>query len=154
MIAAQWPLNLGRSRMRRPIIALLVLLASTLAGCNVTNQRRADALTDTLSAYGSAVRWGGWAQAMQFVDPTVREAHPLSSLAHARYQQVRVSEYDAGPGPVPLSKNEVRQVARINLINKHTQVERSIIDRQLWKYDPKTQHWWLESGLPDITQGE
>jgi len=51
---------------------------------------------------------------------------------------------------VPLGDNEVQQTVKINVINVHTQVERSIVARQLWRWDDKAKHWWLESGLPDI----
>jgi hypothetical protein len=94
----------------------------------------------------------GFASAQQFVDPEVVKQHPLSSLDMARYQQVRVSDYDEGAGAVPAGENEVHQVVKISLINRNTQSERSIIDRQTWRYDPEKKRWWLESGLPDITQ--
>lgn len=141
--------------MRRWHIFLSALLGTALlAGCGVTQRRRADELTTTLNAYASTVRWVGWAQAAQFVDPHYRETHPLSDLDRARFAQVRVSEYDAGEGPMPVSDGEVRQVVRISLINRHTQVERTITDHQLWKYDAASHHWWLETGLPDISRGE
>jgi hypothetical protein len=82
----------------------------------------------------------------------VLKAHPPTSLDMARYAQVRVSDYNEVSGPVPVGENEVRQVVQIGLINIHTQSERTIADRQLWRYDPDNKHWWLESGLPDITQ--
>jgi len=41
---------------------------------------------------------------------------------------------------------------RISLVNIHTQAERSVIDHQTWHYDEKAKHWWLTSGLPNITQ--
>lgn len=141
--------------MRRLFAAITtVLLVISVAGCSVVAQRRTDALNETLNAYASTVRWVGWAQANQFVDPKYREKHPLTDLDRARYSQVRVSEYDAGDGPIPVDDNHVRQLVKINLINRHTQTERSIVDRQLWKYDEKTNHWWLESGLPDITRNQ
>jgi hypothetical protein len=98
------------------------------------------------------VRWDGFPNAQQFVDPDVVKQHPLSSLDMARYQQVRVSDYDEGNGPVPAGENEVHQVVKISLINRHTQSERTIIDHQTWRYDTEKKRWWLESGLPDITQ--
>ena len=70
----------------------------------------------------------------------------------ARYKQVRVSDYDSGSGPVPIDDTHVQQTAQISLINIHTQAERSLVDHQTWRYDEKTQHWWLTSGLPDITE--
>ncbi|HEY0199182.1 MAG TPA: hypothetical protein VGC19_11700 [Rhodanobacter sp.] len=136
--------------MRRTLSLLAASSLLLLAGC-ATNQR-SDLLTNTLTAYGSALRWGDFQSAAQFIDPQLRAAHPISKLDEARYEQVKVSEYDNGAGPVPLGDNEVQQTVRISLINVHTQSERSIVDHQTWHYDEKTKHWWLTSGLPDITQ--
>jgi hypothetical protein len=140
----------GRIAMRRTLSLLAASSLLLLASC-ATNQR-SDLLTNTLTAYGSALRWGDFQSAEQFIEPKQREAHPISKLDEARYEQVKVSEYDNGAGPVPLGDNEVQQTVHINLINVHTQSERSIVDHQTWQYDEKTKHWWLTSGLPDITQ--
>ncbi len=136
--------------MRRILSILVVLSALLLAGC--ATKTRSDALTTTLNAYGSTVRWGDFQSAAQFIDPAVRAAHPLSPLELGRYQQVRVSEYDDGAGPVPSGDFDVQQTALIRLVNIHTQAERSIVDRQTWHYDEKAKRWWLTSGLPNITQ--
>ena len=136
--------------MRRiPRVALLLLML-LLAAC--ATQDRSNALTTTLSAYGGVLRWGDFASAAQFIDPEVRARHPLSDIDLARYKQVRVTEYDDGSGPVPLGPTEVQQTVRISVVNIHTQAERSVIDRQTWRYDEQTRHWWLTSGLPNITQ--
>ena len=136
--------------MRRLLLPLLAIVATLCAGC-ATDQRN-QALITTLNAYANTLRWGDFLSALQFVDPKVREAHPPSALDLARYQQVRVTGYDEGAGAVPDGENQVRQVVQINLVNLNTQAERTVIDRQSWSYDPKTRHWWLETGLPDITQ--
>ena len=136
--------------MRRIPSFVLVLSILLLAAC--ATQERSDSLTSTLSAYGGVLRWGDFASAAQFIDPKVRAEHPLSDLALARYKQVRVTEYDNGAGPVPISPTEVQQTVRISLVNIHTQSERSVIDHQTWHYDEKAKHWWLTSGLPDITR--
>ena len=137
--------------MKTRWILLAVAALVVLGGC--ATDRRNESLTNTLTAYGAAVRWGTFEQASAFLDPQYRKDHPVSDLDMARYHQIRVSEYDAGGGPVPVNKFTVRQVVRIGLINVHTQAERTIIDRQTWIWDPKTSHWWLTSGLPDITPG-
>ncbi|WP_049621038.1 hypothetical protein [Frateuria defendens] len=138
--------------MRRLFMPLLLVLAvSLLAGCasDVRNQ----ALIKTLNAYANTLRWGDFQTALQFLDPQVLKDHPPSALDMARYQQLRVSDYNDDQGPVPSGENEVHQVVVINLINQHTQSERSVIDRQTWRYDPEKKHWWLMSGLPVITGG-
>jgi hypothetical protein len=136
--------------MRRTALCLAALAALLSGGC-AANQR-SNALTDTLLAYANAVRWDGFPSAWQFVDPKLRKAHPLTALEQSRFQQVRVSDYDEGNGPVPNGQDTVTQVVKIGLINRNTQAERSIIDHQTWRYDPVAKRWWLESGLPDIGQ--
>ncbi len=136
--------------MRRITGILVALAVLLLAGC--ATKTRSDALTNTLNAYASTVRWGDFQSALQYIEPAKRAEHPLTPIDLARYQQVRVSEYDSGAGPVPTGDFEVQQTVMINLINIHTQSERSIVDHQTWHYDEKTQRWWLTSGLPDITQ--
>jgi len=136
--------------MRRILSLLVVLSVLLLAGC--ATKTRSDSLTTTLKAYGSTLRWGDFQSATQFMDPKTRAAHPLTPLQLARFQQVRVTEYDDGAGPVPTGDFDVQQTAMISLVNIHTQSERSIVDHQTWHYDEATKHWWLTSGLPDITQ--
>ncbi len=136
--------------MRRIPCILLALSVLLLSAC--ATQDRSNSLTTTLAAYGGVLRWGDFASAVQFIDPEIRAKHPLTDLDMARYKQVRVTEYDDGAGPVPLDEFDVQQTARISLVNIHTQAERSIIDHQTWHYDEKTKHWWLTSGLPDITR--
>lgn len=134
-----------RSLMLMPILALS-------AGCAaMSSQSESRSLETTLVAYANAVRWGDFEQALAFVDPETLKAHPLSSIDMERYRQVKVAAYTEQP-PVPAGAHEVRQVVQISLVNINTQTERSIIDKQLWRYDEKGKHWHLMSGLPDITQ--
>jgi hypothetical protein len=133
--------------MRR-LLVLVALLTLLLAGC--ASDRRSQALTTTLNAYAGVVRWGDFGSALQFVDPKVRAERPPSALDMARYEQFRVTGYDDGQGPVPSGENEARQVVAISMVNNNTQAERTIIDRQTWRYDAQSNHWWLVSGLPDI----
>ncbi|MEO8746287.1 MAG: hypothetical protein ABI379_01300 [Rhodanobacter sp.] len=127
-----------------------LIAALLLVGC--ASAIRSDSLTNTLKAYGSTLRWGDFASAAQFVDPAALRAHPLTNLDMARYQQVRVTDYNDDAGPVPVSDTEVRQAVSIGLVNVHTQSERTIVDNQTWHYDAAAKHWWLTSGLPDITR--
>lgn len=135
--------------MRR-ILCILALLSIALTGC--ATQQRSDSLTSTITAYGNTVRWGDIQSAAQFIDPAIRAKHPISKLDMARYEQIRVTEYDNGAGPVPSGEFDVQQSVQISVVNIHTQAERSIIDRQSWHFDPVAKRWWLTSGLPDITR--
>ena len=136
--------------MRRILSVPIVLALLLLAGC-ATDQRN-QTLTATLNAYANTVRWGNLANAEQFVDPDVREAHPLTPLDLSRFKQLRIGDYDDGQGPIADGENKVRQVVSIGVINIHTQEERTITDHQSWRYDPQAKHWWLTSGLPDFAE--
>ncbi|MFC3651726.1 hypothetical protein ACFONN_09245 [Dyella humi] len=138
--------------MRRIVGPILLSTMLLLSGC--ATDKRNDSLTHTMIAYANAVRWDGFEAAEQFVDPKIREAHPITDLDRARFKQVQVNDYDDGNGPVPAGENEVRQNVHISLTNVHTQSVRTIVDRQLWRYDPEKNKWWLETGIPNLNQGE
>ncbi|MDR3387139.1 MAG: hypothetical protein P4L92_08820 [Rudaea sp.] len=130
---------------------LLPLLLVTGCGGMVSKHSENESLTTTLLAYANVVRWGDFAQAVSFVDPQTLKDHPLSSVDMERYKQVKVVGYTERPA-VPAGPHEVRQIVEIGIVNINTQVERSVLDNQLWRYDEKKKHWHLVSGLPDITQ--
>lgn len=138
--------------MRR--IAGSILLSTTLLLSGCATDKRNDSLAHTMIAYANAMRWDGFEAAEQFVDPKVREKHPLTELDRERFKQLQVNDYDDGNGPLPAGENEVRQTVRIGLTNIHTQSVRTIVDQQLWHYDAEKNKWWLETGIPNLNQGE
>lgn len=134
--------------MRRMLLAGVALLL--LAGC-ATLQRKDDLRDQTLDGYAAALRWGDFQSAWTYVDPAVRAAHPLTPQQKALYNTVRVGEYDT-QGPVATGPDTVQQTAQISLIVKSSQQVYNVLDHQTWRWDASTKHWWLESGLPDITR--
>lgn len=136
--------------MRRLLLVFGIILVAALGGCASAKSKRERAMEQTLMNYASAVRWGGFQQALTFVEPETLKQHPVSDLELKRYDQVRVSYYHEQP-PV-VSGDELTQLVEIGIVNEHTQSERAIIDRQHWRWDEAAQRWWLISGLPDITR--
>ncbi|MBX3702107.1 MAG: hypothetical protein KF903_14035 [Dokdonella sp.] len=139
--------------MRRLLPLVLSAIACLLpAACaNQEIRSKQTILTETLRAYSAAIRWGEYEQAVGFIDPKIQAEHPVTAFELERLRQVRVSNYDEGQ-PVVVSPDEVRQVVRLDLLNVNTQVARSIVDQRSWRYDAASKHWWLTSGLPDITR--
>lgn len=139
--------------MHRRAALIVVLSAGLLASCASMSmqsmQSKETILEDTLKMYAATLRWGDMTQALGFVDPTYLQAHPMTDLDLARYQQVKVTSYDDQPA-APISESEVRQVVQIGLVNINTQAARSVVDNQVWRYDEKAKRWWLTTGLPDI----
>jgi hypothetical protein len=140
--------------MHRPLTALLLAATVLLGACtNKEIRSKATLLDNTLRTYAATIRWGDFAQATSFIEPKLLAEHPPSQLEMDRLHQVRVSSYDE-QAAVPAGENEVRQTVQIELVNVNTQTVRSIVDRQVWKYDEAAKHWWLTSGLPDISRHE
>lgn len=141
--------------MHRRAVVIAVLSTALLAACaNMSMQHiqsKETILEDTLKNYAATIRWGDMLQAQAFVDPAYRQAHPLSDLDMQRYRQVQVTAYNDQPA-APLNENEIAQTVEIGLVNVNTQAARSVIDHQVWRYDEKQKHWWLMTGLPDITR--
>jgi uncharacterized protein YceK len=140
----------GEVTMRRIVIAGCALLL--LAGC-ATLHKKNQLRDDTLDGYAAALRWGDFRSAWNYVDPAVRAAHPLTPQQQALYATVRVAQYETS-GPSATGANTIRQTVQIGLIVKSSQRVYSVIDHQTWRWDDKARHWWLESGLPDITPNQ
>jgi hypothetical protein len=141
--------------MRRSTASVsILLLGLLLSGCAAEKLRtRQTILDETLLRYASTIRWGDVAQAQSFIEPKVLAEHPPTSLELARFKQVQVTGYNEQPA-VPVGDSEVRQTVQISLVNIATQAARTVVDNQVWHYDAESKHWWLTSGIPDISRKE
>ena len=134
----------------RILIALLALMLALVAGCGVGSQN--DLRDNTLFAYAGAIRWGHIDDAWSMVDPQYARRHPMTPLERERFEQVQITGYQV-KGSEMVSENELLQLVEIRLINRHTQAERTLQDRQTWRWDPQARRWWLTTGLPRIAAG-
>lgn len=105
---------------------------------------------EVLYSYQGVIRWNDFDRAVGFIEPQALSEHPIDPLDLERMKQFQVTSYDVRTINEPV-EGEMLQVVEIKVINKHTQVERTIIDHQQWRWDPATERWWLVSGLPDFT---
>jgi hypothetical protein len=138
-------------RLARRLALLLALLvsAAVLAGCATGQSSQSRKRDMLLRSYASAIRWSEFEQAWGFLSPQLRESTPLTDLELERFKQVQVVGYTELSRDVG-DDGSISQRVEIRLVNRHTQVERVVIDKQRWSYDPEAKRWWLESGLPDF----
>ena len=144
--------GLRQNERMNPTRAWLLLVLCLLAGC-AGERKSQNLLQVALYDYAGAIRFSDFNGAATFLDPQVLAQDPLTELELQRLQQVQITGYRVLGSEQP-APDEARQVVEIRLINKHTQVERNLIDRQRWRFDAEQKRWWLVSGLPDITQGQ
>ena len=126
-------------------LALMLLLAGCPDGMS-----RKPTPDNLLSDYGAAIRWSEFDKAVDFVDPALRSAQALTDLERERFKQLQVSGYEVKDRE-NAADGSVTQVVEIHLVNRNTQVERTVIDHQSWRFDPAAKRLWLTSGLPDFS---
>ena len=139
---------MSHPKLRRLLPWIAVAL---LAGCSLNAIKPTAARSKDLTFYdfSSDIRWGDFDAAYDYVDPQTKKEHPLTALEISRYKQIEVAGYDvvssvSGPGIVD-------QQVRLQIINRNTQVPRTIIYHEHWRWDDTIKKWWLTTGLPDIT---
>ncbi|WP_295362698.1 hypothetical protein [Arenimonas sp.] len=134
------------NRILRPLVlTCLVLLLAACAGGGGQRSPR----DQTLYHYVSAVRWSDFDAAYGFLDPARLAAKPMTDAERERYRQFQVSGYEVKSAREP-AEGEYEQVVEVRVVNRHTQIEKLITDRQRWRYDAEAKRWWLVSGLPDL----
>lgn len=128
-------------------IAVLVL---ALMGCATSPAGRD--LTLTLNAYEKYIRWNELEQAMGFIDPEARPSARDEAFELDRFDQVRVTGYEVKARDLSPDERSLMQVVELRIYNRHTLRERTVIDRQQWRFDDEGDRWVNISGLPDLAR--
>jgi len=130
-------------------LLLLSLLGFVLVACGASPTKQ-NPLDKLLDSYAAAIRWSEFDEAVEFVEPKVRQAQPLSDLERERFKQIQVTSYEVKRKRVA-PDGSIEQVVEIRLIGRNTQLERMVTDHQVWRWDEASKQFWLTSGLPDFT---
>lgn len=129
---------------------LLMLAVSILHGCASSTQ--AKSLDTALSQYEKFIRWSEWEAASGSIAPEYLATHPITRLDMDRLKLFRVTGYVIRSTTPDSTGLGVTQVVEITLFNRTQAVERTLIDRQDWRYDEELKRWMLHSSLPDVTK--
>jgi hypothetical protein len=127
----------------------LGLLLAALAACNQQRPDR-DPLEQAFDTHRATMLWGEIDEVLSMIDPKVRATKMPSRLELDRWHQVDVSGYHE-QGQELLAPDHARRVVALDIVNRHTQAVRTIVDMQEWRWDEKAERWWLVSGLPKLT---
>ena len=136
--------------IRSLFAGLAIAVVLFLSGCANGPRSKADELEATLRSYEGAIRWGNLTDAAAFLDPESATIHPVTKFNLDRFAQLTVVGYRTQTAAVVDETGIARQQVTIELVNKHTQTPRTILDTQTWRFEPKTKRWLLASGLPDL----
>jgi hypothetical protein len=119
------------------------LAALLLWGC-MSERVRQDALQPVLYRYGQVVRWGHMPSAYGMLKPD--PASPVK--VPEDLQRYRVTGYDVVSPPVQFSEDRVGQTAEIRYVAVDRQVEKVLIDQQVWEWDETLKTWLRVNPIP------
>ena len=127
------------------LLAGLILVAM-LGACATGGRSKADILDDTIRAYSQALRWEAPERLEIFQDPDIESD---DDLPLRRFKQFMVKGVRPQGAPVIDSeKNTATQSVIIELINRHTQSPKAVVEEQKWRYFEGA--WLLTSGFPKL----
>ena len=127
-------------------IALLALLL-LLAGCQTFGERQMEIrLEQTLNQYSIAMRWSYLDKAHGFLQPELLE----SESRPEEWENIRVTRYDVLQPPAMMDERRASQVVSISFVFRDRQVEKRIMDQQLWVYDDDAGKWYRGNKPPQF----
>ncbi len=136
----------------RGFATLLIALALVFQTGAAMAGKKNTILEKNKYAYSAAIRWGDFEGAWTMVDPKARKEKPMTAAEFSRYEQIQISGYRDLASMPGDDGSEMREV-QIDVINRNTMKQRRLRYTEVWRYDPQTKNWWIES-LPDFWQGQ
>ncbi len=154
MLILQNKKHVTRHIILRNMSFLCALSLALLTGCAANEARsRVENLDTTLKGYAKLIRWGYFEEATAF-----RHARPSSPTRlpfdPERFRDVRVTSYDETSRTLNSTGKEVTVNAEIGYYRTDMGIVKSLRYPQLWWYEEKAKHWYLDGELPDLTGGE
>ena len=123
-----------------------VLLALSMSGCAAVDDSKKTITYDkALWKYETAIRWVDFSTAnslRRLEDNTAYTPDPQT------LRQIKVTSYTVINRTDSEDHSEVRLTVEIVYYNEGSMKLTTIIDNQIWKYDPAIKSWYITTPLP------
>jgi len=125
------------------LIAITSLLLSACAA--VDDSKKSITYDKALWKYETAIRWVdfGTANTLRRLEDTSAYTPDLDTLQH-----IKVTSYNVVNKTISEDHAEARLTVEIVYYNDNSMRLITIIDNQLWKYDPAIKDWYISTPLP------
>ena len=131
-----------KSKLVIPFLVLLIL------GCaSYQLSRQMEKFDLVAKGYENAIKWSDFPTAYNFNKDSKTGSNPPD---FNKLKLVKVTSYEVRQFIVSEDNSQIRQVVEIHYYKANYTVVRTVIDHQLWEYDPEDKNWYLLSGLPDF----
>ncbi len=127
-------------------ITCSVLLALSLLGCAAVDDSKKNITYDkALWKYETAIRWVdfGTANSLRRLEDPAAYEPDLETLQH-----IKVTSYNVMNKTLSEDHAEVKLAVQIVYYNDANMKLSTIIDNQVWKYDPEIKDWYISTPLP------
>ncbi|MCP4688785.1 MAG: hypothetical protein GY859_12090 [Desulfobacterales bacterium] len=127
--------------------ALIWIIALALVGCaTVKHSVQMEKFEDMSRSYENSIRWGAWESAISMLKER-EDAPPPKDIK--TLEKVKVTSYELLSIRTFKDESRVEQTVKIKYYLANQLREKTVIDKQLWEYDPAGV-WLILSGLPDF----
>ena len=129
--------------MRPAILVFFTLIMSACA--TVDDSKKTITMDNATRKYERAIRWGEYQAA-----DSLRKSSANTPVDTTHLKAVRVTSYELLRKTESADRSEVQLDVEIRYYNEYTMKEVTIIDHQLWEYDPVGKSWYITSPMPDF----
>jgi hypothetical protein len=124
------------------------MLCLFILGCATMKEfGKMDKFAEISDAYEQAIRWSDFDFALSFLDPSKEKPDLLGDTI---FKKIKVTDYRIRKTVVSADESQVSLIVQISYYRTDNVVVNTIIDHQLWKWDPENSFWLLTTGFPQF----
>lgn len=121
---------------------LLCLLTVNLIACqSYSEKKQATRLENAMHNYEVLVRWGDIEKAQHF-------NMNLTTEKLEQFSNIQVTSYEVVQSPVLVNETKATQTILLGYVLKDSQVQRQLMDNQVWEYNKENEQWMITSDVP------
>jgi len=129
---------------------LLTILIIICAGCaSLAIKEKLSSLDITTDRYGNAIRWGYFEMTESFIKGSDKDSQWTD---YSELKNIRVSSYEILNRIISEDYLEATQYVEIKFYYVDQMIEKTLLDKQVWKYDVDGEAWFLHGNLPAFGQ--
>lgn len=91
--------------------------------------------------YEVLVRWGDIEKAQHF-------NMNLTTEKLEQFSNIQVTSYEVVQSPVLVNETKATQTILLGYVLKDSQVQRQLMDNQVWEYNKENEQWMITSDVP------
>lgn len=137
--------RLGSGREPTVLMLLVALMMVCLVNCaGIADKSRVEQFGRAAKAYEWAIESADYRAAAKHLDRSAARA----PIDFQRYANFRVAQYTITYSRVSDDHRSVRQEVELQYYLVNQSIVKTIVDRQMWRYNETSKKWMLQTGLP------